>query len=181
MTELPTPDVDEECFRENMRALRERKGWSQGELSRRLIDGGWPIFHQTTISRIESGDRPIKLGEARAIARALGSNVTTMVSLPVETSIVQGLAGAIGDVRVAQNRIRDAYEMLAETRAKLSELVDFVAPVDLEQWQDADLRDAFENLRDQATELLAEVTAAERMEGPGMREGERDGEHSEAS
>ncbi|BCW85057.1 hypothetical protein NicSoilE8_27300 [Arthrobacter sp. NicSoilE8] len=178
MTELPTPDVDEECFRENMRTLRERKGWSQGELSRRLIEGGWSIFHQTTISRIESGDRPIKLGEARAIARVLGSNVATMVSLPVETSIVQGLASAIGDVRVARNRISDAYEMLSESRAKLRELVDFVAPIDLEHWQDADLREAFEKLRNEATKLLAEVTP-QPDEGDTTRGEGGNGEHPE--
>ncbi|MDR6439082.1 transcriptional regulator with XRE-family HTH domain [Paenarthrobacter nicotinovorans] len=172
MMNLPTPDVDEECFRENMRALRERKGWSQGELSRRLIEGGWPIFHQTTISRIESGDRPIKLGEARAIARALGSNVATMVSLPVETSIVQGLAGVIGDVRVARNRLSEAYGNLAETRAKLRELVEFVEPIDLNEWQDDDLREAFGKLREQAKQLLADVTAApESVETPDEREG----------
>lgn len=59
-------------FRKNMRGEREARGMSQGELSRRLIDAGWPIFHQTTINRIESGTRPVKLDEAMAIADALG-------------------------------------------------------------------------------------------------------------
>ncbi|MCA4132957.1 helix-turn-helix transcriptional regulator [Arthrobacter sp. M4] len=79
MSEMPEPDVDEERFRANMKMHRERLGWSQGELSRRLIESGWGIFHQTTVSRIESGERPVKLGEARAIAAMLGVSLEKMM------------------------------------------------------------------------------------------------------
>ncbi|WP_426118486.1 helix-turn-helix transcriptional regulator [Kocuria sp. LHG3120] len=65
-------------FRENMRHIREEKGWSQGELSRRLLDAGWGVFHQTTITRIENGTRQVRLDEAMAIANALGVTLETM-------------------------------------------------------------------------------------------------------
>lgn len=62
-------------FADNMKRIREIQGWSQGELARRIGDFGLEGFHQTTISRIEKGERLVRLGEARTIARALGRPV----------------------------------------------------------------------------------------------------------
>lgn len=78
------PDESElnRYFRENMRATRDQEGISQGELSKRLIDAGWPVFHQTTVARIESGNRPVKLDEADAIAQALNSTLPVLIAPP---------------------------------------------------------------------------------------------------
>lgn len=58
-------------FAENVRVFRERRGWSQADLARRLKGSGWKQFHPTTVSRIENGDRGVKLSEAAAIAKIL--------------------------------------------------------------------------------------------------------------
>src|SRR5699024_11834141 len=70
---------DEANFVENMQKLRQRRGWSQGEFARQMQAAGWKSFHQTTVSRIEQGERPVRLGESRGIAEALGSSVSQMI------------------------------------------------------------------------------------------------------
>lgn len=62
-------------FGKNMRITREGLGWSQGKLSRQMVDLGWAGFHQTTVARLESGSRPVKLYEAYAIAEILGTTI----------------------------------------------------------------------------------------------------------
>lgn len=78
------PGAEEEAnFIAAVKRIREELGWSQGELAKRMSDSGWDGFHQTTISRIEKGERPVRLGEARGLAKALGALVGQMI-LPAE-------------------------------------------------------------------------------------------------
>ena len=70
---------EEAQFIKSMKRIREELGWSQGDLARAMKDAGWNGFHQTTISRIEKGERPVRLGEARGIATALGALVGQMI------------------------------------------------------------------------------------------------------
>lgn len=78
------PGAEEEAnFIAAVKRIREELGWSQGELAKRMADSGWDGFHQTTISRIEKGERPVRLGEARGLAKALGALVGQML-LPAE-------------------------------------------------------------------------------------------------
>ncbi|WP_281487772.1 helix-turn-helix transcriptional regulator [Ruicaihuangia caeni] len=63
-------DVDKAVAR-NIKQARERAGLSQAEVARLLTDAGVPAIHQTTIARIEKGDRKLRLAEALAIARIL--------------------------------------------------------------------------------------------------------------
>src|SRR5919112_3465362 len=56
-----------------MRHERERQGMTQNDLAVNLIlmhDIDW--WHQTTVGKVESGDRPIRLEEAVAVADLLG-------------------------------------------------------------------------------------------------------------
>lgn len=75
----PRGAIEEANFIANMRRLREENGWSQGELAQRMQRSGWSEFHQTTISRMEKGARPVRLGEARGIAGVLGTLVGQMI------------------------------------------------------------------------------------------------------
>lgn len=75
----PTGAIEERNFIANMKRLREAAGLSQGELAARMNANGWDKFHQTTISRMEKGTQPVRLGEARGIADALGTMVGPML------------------------------------------------------------------------------------------------------
>lgn len=75
----PTGAIEERNFIANMKRLREAAGLSQGELAQRMNANGWDKFHQTTISRMEKGAQPVRLGEARGIADALGTMIGPML------------------------------------------------------------------------------------------------------
>lgn len=67
--------VSETAFRENVVQIRQSKQISQSELARLVGALGVKGFHQQTVQRIESGQRPVRLVEALAIASALGTDL----------------------------------------------------------------------------------------------------------
>lgn len=77
---LSRDHLEELRFREALNSLRKEQDMSQGELARRMVEEGWEHFNQATVSRIEKGTRPVRLGEARALARVLGTEVGYMLS-----------------------------------------------------------------------------------------------------
>ncbi|MFE4409084.1 helix-turn-helix transcriptional regulator [Streptomyces sp. NPDC056821] len=68
-----------------MRLLREARGISQAEVAARVTRLGVQLPQQT-IARIEAGKRSLRLDEAEAIARALGSSLTEMSGRVVEVT-----------------------------------------------------------------------------------------------
>lgn len=74
--------VTDRNFAANVKAQREAIGYSKAELVRRLSALGWGSAHQTTLTRIEEGERPARLGEARLIARALRVPLHTLMRTP---------------------------------------------------------------------------------------------------
>ena len=65
-----------------VRALRVERGWSQGDLADKLDEVGWPI-HQTNISKLEAGRRPIRVAELHALAAVFGLPPIALWYLPV--------------------------------------------------------------------------------------------------
>lgn len=54
-----------------VRQLREERSCSQADLARKLAEVGWAM-HQTTISKVEAGSRPIRVADVYAFAEVLG-------------------------------------------------------------------------------------------------------------
>lgn len=82
-------------FRENMKRHREWIELTQTEFARMMKARGF-AFHQQTVQRIESGERPIRLDEAFAIAELLGATVVGMA---------RDTAPGLGDLVNAVDRI----------------------------------------------------------------------------
>jgi transcriptional regulator with XRE-family HTH domain len=61
-----TPGPDEWAA-QRVRDERERNGWSQGELARRVTEAGVPM-QQQAVWKIENGDPPRKISYSEAIA-----------------------------------------------------------------------------------------------------------------
>lgn len=114
-------------FRQHMKRLRELKQMTQTDLAKELKLRGL-AFHQQTIQRLESGERPIRLDEAFLIASALDSHVEEMIQSP---------NALLADLHYAVSRIERDSEQVG------SEL--FVL---FEDWIDAynDLANAFDDL-----------------------------------
>ena len=145
--------AEESQFAENVQRLREDRGWSQGELARRMVADGWEGFHQTTISRIEKGQRPVRLAEARGLARVLGSQIGIMTAPPPESAILESLASEIGMMRLARKRIYAGFATLEEQRARLQSLIDKVEEIPQEQWERLGIWDAIAQMVVQASHM----------------------------
>lgn len=66
-------------FREAMRRERDRQKVSRAGLSNQLQNIGFDHIHPSTVAKIESGERPVRLDEATAIADLLGVGLDTLL------------------------------------------------------------------------------------------------------
>ncbi|WP_016889724.1 helix-turn-helix transcriptional regulator [Mycobacteroides abscessus] len=121
-TELGVPW--ERNFRDQMARLRKERGLTQTDLARQLATWGLP-FHQQTVQRIENGQRPVRLNEAKLIARELEVSLDTMMS--TTTASGQSMMRAVDEARRGAGRFADVVneelEDLANSAAQLTLLV----------------------------------------------------------
>lgn len=66
-----------------VKARREEQKWSMTEFANLLKQAGLENFHPTTVSRMESGQRPVRLSEAVIIAHVLGDTLDNLVVEPL--------------------------------------------------------------------------------------------------
>lgn len=111
--------VDEAIAR-NIKKARERSGYSQAEIAKLLTEAGVPGIHQTTIARIESGERTVRLAEALVIARILDYRVEDLVESSESAKLRDMLDGLQKDVE----RMKAASQQLLYTRHELSKELD---------------------------------------------------------
>lgn len=111
-----------------MRELREQQGLSQQGFVNQLAARGILQWHQTTVGKVESGQRPVRVDEAMAIADTLGVLVQDLIENPnseaaryrksVQLSaryweldtILQFLGGRIDEVKSELDRVRAGGE-----------------------------------------------------------------------
>ena len=120
-------------FAANMTRLRETADISQAEMVHKLREEGWTNVHPTTISRIERGERPVRLSEAARIAAVLGQNLARMLAPPDRAGIEEDVDTAIEWVTNSYNRIGESVFWLTTHRSVLqTRLAKFRAVVDRE-------------------------------------------------
>lgn len=95
--EIPARGVDH--FRKRVANLRNERDWSQAELAKKLTAMGIDNMHNTTVAKIEAGDREIKLDEAAALANLFGLSVD---------SLLGRRQGAHQDLQYALGALEDA-------------------------------------------------------------------------
>lgn len=95
-TEYVATSPWEHNFRQHVKLRRELLEMTQTDLAKQMKRRGF-AFHQQTIQRIESGDRPIRLDEAFMLAEILQSRLSTMTSSP---------DAGLGDLVYAIDRLR---------------------------------------------------------------------------
>ena len=87
-------------FRERVKQERDRRAWSQADLSELLQGRGLEHIYSTTVAKIESGERAVRIDEATAIAdlfevsvdALLGRNVKQGSDLAYTLRAVQNIA-----------------------------------------------------------------------------------------
>jgi transcriptional regulator with XRE-family HTH domain len=73
-------------FRERVKDERDRRGWSQADLSKLLQGRGLEHIYPTTVAKIESGERAVRIDEATAIADLFEVSVDVLLGRNVERS-----------------------------------------------------------------------------------------------
>lgn len=104
--------VEDDWLAANVRERRVRLGLSQGEIARRMADLGWP-WYQQTVRRIEEGSRKAGAGEAKALARILGTTVDRLMMPGREAS-------AAGLLEMAAQNAHDAWGNISGWTAVLT-------------------------------------------------------------
>jgi hypothetical protein len=116
--------------------LREKPGWSQAELARRMTEAGCPM-DRTAIWKIENPDKPngrraITIGEMLTFAKVLKCSIIELLLPPEQLldvevwRLVMDSAEALNDVRWAWRKYHDA---LLTTQVNLMESPATVARV----------------------------------------------------
>jgi len=72
----------ESYFSKRLRSERDRRGWSQEELAKRLSDKGVHVY-ASTIAKIENGTRAARLNEVAAVADLLEVSLDTLLGRSV--------------------------------------------------------------------------------------------------
>lgn len=144
------PELSERRFAENLRTAREEKGVSQVKLAQEMALRGWP-WRQQTVTRVESGQRMVRLGEALAVAEILGTNLTHLTASTRETTAVTLLAGSTSTAKRAFGQIVQWTQTLLSAQRQLRTTV---AEVKRDGYLDSSL---VRDVAKEAAELL-EVT-----------------------
>lgn len=109
-----------------LRQLRIARGWTQKETAARLaVLPGYETWHQTTIARVESADRPLRLNEAETLATLFG---VTIADLTIGKISAEDAAGEIAklepELQAATEKLETAKEAVEVKAGRLQELVD---------------------------------------------------------
>lgn len=98
-----------------MKDLRQRAGWSQGDLAQKLTDAGYST-HQTVISKVEAKARRLTLEDVYALAAVLDVPVSSLVTDGQEAlqdaflrDRIQRTADALADAQAAVSELQRAY------------------------------------------------------------------------
>jgi transcriptional regulator with XRE-family HTH domain len=66
-------------FRERLKVERKRRGWTQADVAKMLSDKGIDHIFTTTVAKLESGERDVKLQEATALADLFDVSLDSML------------------------------------------------------------------------------------------------------
>jgi transcriptional regulator with XRE-family HTH domain len=103
-------------FITNMQTLRERKGLTQTDLAKAAKARGL-AFHQQTVQRIETGERPVRLNEAHVISSVLESDVYSMTygRMPSNRSLLWSMNNLLNSaLDYADVALKDIFDEWSE-------------------------------------------------------------------
>ncbi|MES5378531.1 helix-turn-helix transcriptional regulator [Mycolicibacterium conceptionense] len=104
----------EEAFVDHVRELRQQRGWSQQDLSDRLAAEGFSAMSQTVLTKIERGQRPLRVAEASALASALGIPPLSVFYGPAEDDQPE-------EIQELQKELMRAQKALDAAESKLDD------------------------------------------------------------
>lgn len=113
------PELAEQRFAANLREARESRRMSQYALAQEMDNRGWP-WRQQTVTRVETGQRMVRLGEATAIAEILRVSLDRLIQPAGESRDAELLSEWLQQARTAFAEVISATAELIVTRDKIS-------------------------------------------------------------
>lgn len=122
-------DDPDTIFARRFRALREAAELTQRQVADQASLDGYRM-HQTTVAKIEAGERPVIIGEAVTLARIIGVDLADLLTPPPADHDVQlaiaaleaarrNVAHLAADRDKADAAVAEACHRLAEAQAAL--------------------------------------------------------------
>jgi transcriptional regulator with XRE-family HTH domain len=158
----------EEQFGQLVRAGRERRGWSQEMLSRRLRDLTDAAVDQSGIARIEAGRRAIRLNEVAALSEVLNIDLRMFGKAMARSEAEEmnmALAEATERLHMVTGELVAASTAAESARVALDDAVDRVHALQTQ-------RGLLQAERDQLTRQLHQIADARRQFELETRNGE---------
>lgn len=103
-----------ETFGQRVRDIRQQLGLSQRQVATMMASTHGTPWHQTTVAKTETGERPVKLSEAVALATAFGVPVADLLADAGPQNAAQGCAIA------ARGEFESLIAHIERIRARLS-------------------------------------------------------------
>lgn len=94
-----------------VRRLRTERGWSQAQLGQKLSPYGFDLT-QTTVAKLELGQRPLRLNEVAAIAHLFGVTVPDLLGQAASAPLVDPMR-ALDDPDFA-DLVRERLQLQAQ-------------------------------------------------------------------
>jgi transcriptional regulator with XRE-family HTH domain len=148
----------DERFGQQLKRMRDEKGWTQPQMADLLSGKGIAPMHGTTIAKIEAGVRSVRINEAVGIAELLDVSLDALLGRQRhdETTLTFALATLMGYVTDCQRQIKEAQG----TAADIGEQVDDLP----EQFSDVSALPYLQRAaRGLSAELKRAATAAEKL------------------
>lgn len=106
----------------NIARLRKEHSWSQGDLARAMQDRGFS-WYPTTVSRIEKGERPLRLVEGVALADVFIVPVDRLAGDAAAQELLGQLNAQYGEMRRQEAQVRAGLRALGRFRSRLQLIV----------------------------------------------------------
>lgn len=122
MDDMSKPDSSREAVGKYVRESREASKLTQTELANRMSEALGGRFYQTTIGRIESGERSLSLTEAAVLSDVLNLRISNLAHLAAPPSIETIRMNHAHKIAEACNSIMNAVSSVVSARASVEEL-----------------------------------------------------------
>jgi len=98
----------EHVLGKRVRELRQARGWSQDDVARQMVAGGFS-WRQTTVAKTEKADRPVRVNEATALAQLFETDLDQLVT-PNQPPLLKWLDEARQDLRAMEAAVARAQD-----------------------------------------------------------------------
>jgi transcriptional regulator with XRE-family HTH domain len=111
----PSSDLADSIFARRLRAVRTQAGATQKQLADRMAARGYKML-QSTVAKIESGERPVSIGEAVQLAEVLGVDLGELTTERPGDPVRDKALHERAEVRI---RVRSLQHLAAERHKEL--------------------------------------------------------------